>query len=104
MDTVSLIRERVDKLEAFFKENAYAMEHPHALQQMKFLCTSLCVGDSYIAEKAARISQLAERFYSTRKHQSHPGGADGIYAEIVHSLVPRIRQQASNIEYAQRNP
>lgn len=103
-DIVAKIRERVGQLEVFFKDNAYAMPNDYALRHVKFLCNSLCLGDPYIAEKAGEIAYLAERFYSVRKHNSYPGGADGIYNKIVHSLVGRIRTRADNIEYALNNP
>ncbi|RQQ37402.1 hypothetical protein DF118_01580 [Burkholderia stagnalis] len=40
----------------------------------------------YCAEKAGNIATLGKDFYSARKHQSHPRGADGVLRDIRENL------------------
>jgi len=92
-----------DKLESFFKENAYPMKNEAVLRRIKFLCGQLGAHDYYVAENAAEIDYLAERFFSARKHATYPGGADEIYNRIARFLLPRIRVRAKNIAHDERN-
>lgn len=88
--------ELADEIERTLTEHAAPMPDPDAVRRLKFIETRLGGLDSYAAEKAGQIREAAERFYSVRKHQSHPGGADGLYTKMRHSLLPRIRTQARN--------
>ena len=92
------------EIEEYFEENSCPIPNEPALRRIKFLCARIGGYDHYIAEKAGEIEYLAGRFFSSRKHKTHPGGADGIYSRIVHDLLSRIRDRAANIEYAERNP
>jgi hypothetical protein len=99
MRTSEKIIERVAELEVFFKENAYAMPNEPVLKKVKFLCTSLCIGDSYVSEKAEEIAGLSVIFFSDRKHNNYPGGADELYNKIAIDLIGRIKTRAKSIEF-----
>ncbi len=48
-------------------------------------------GDRGLVQLSERLQVLAGIFLSTRKHQSWPGGAEALRAEIVDELLGEIR-------------
>jgi len=87
-----------DKIEAALNE--YPVAAPNAVipRRIRFLAAQLSSRDQYAAEKAYKIVELADMFYSDRKHTKHPGGSDGLWATMTFDLLGRIRSQARNRE------
>ena len=87
---------RLAAFESFLKENSFAFADADRRQQaLKLLmAVNTGVGDNYIAEKLGDVDQLLIIFYSERRHASYRGGPSAIYAKIMYSLVPRIRDHA----------
>ena len=102
MTTSKLIVETAKELELFFKDNTALRKNDPALQRVKQYCAKLSACDSYVAEKAGEIKYLSSLFFSARKHNALPGGADEIYHRIVDDLLNRIVTRASAIAYDER--
>jgi hypothetical protein len=104
MSASDKITKIADEIEEFFMENSCAIKNDMALRKIQSMCSGLGAYDHYIAEKASEIMELSSLLFSARKHKNYRGGAEEIHNRIVHDLLPRIRQRAKNIEYAENNP
>lgn len=98
MSTSKEIADLADKLEDYFKENAFPAANEPALRTIKFMCGQIGALDRDVAEKAGDIAYLAGLFFSDRKHRGYSGGSEEIYNRIVKELLPRIRTLAKRIE------
>lgn len=88
--------ELVDRLEAFFKENAAPLLNEKAVRTIGYLCSRISTVDDYIAEKCGDIEGLVNTFYTAERHKKHRGGAEGIY-ELVMNNLDLIRRRLKNI-------
>jgi hypothetical protein len=93
------MRKIIDEIEGIIKSNNVPEPKPFIVQRISFLVSYLIPFDSYVAEKAGEISDLAKIYYSARKHKKYRGGAEEIYRRIVHDLLNRIRQRLNTIDY-----
>lgn len=75
-------------------EHPFAIANPCIPIRIGFLATRLSGVDNYAAGKARKISQLAEIFYSDRKHKKYAGGAEALWSEMTFSLLNAIKSQA----------
>jgi hypothetical protein len=82
-----------DEVEALLRDAAPVADD-YRLQRIRFLTARLCGRDTYITEKANRLASQAGVYFSARKHQKVPGGADGVMAEMRYRLLGSIREQA----------
>lgn len=62
-------------------------------KRVRFHAAALSGRDSYAAEKAYRIAELAGIFYSARKHWKYPGGHQALWTDMTYDLLGRIRSQ-----------
>ncbi|MGS1052056.1 hypothetical protein ACVCIC_25165 [Burkholderia glumae] len=90
MKTSEKIRQIADDIERIIRENDLAIANPSAIRQLEFQYNLMRPYCSYCAEKAGKIATLGKDFYSARKHQSHPRGADGVLRDI-HTNLESIR-------------
>lgn len=87
-----------DKIEGYFKENAFPVSNEPVLRRIRFMCGQIGGLDRDVAEKAGDIANLASIFFSARKHREYPGGAEEICNRIIYELLPRIRTLAKRLE------
>ena len=92
--TLEKILALCDEIEGLLRD-AMPMADSGRLQQIEFACAKLCGHDSYISQKANQLSDRAAAYLSAKKHQKHPGGADGLMHEMRYSLLGAIREQAN---------
>jgi hypothetical protein len=97
MDDLQQILNSLDEIESTLNKHDCPEPNPQALSQVRLLCSRITGFDSYISEKASRISALAGVFYSDRKHTVHPRGASALLAEISYDLPNRIRAQIAHL-------
>lgn len=94
LGTVLSLCDEIDTLLA----NSAPMADPQRLQRIQSLCMRLTPHNHYIAEKSDKLARRAAIYLSARKHQKHPGGADGLMFEMRYSLLGAIREQAKFLE------
>lgn len=82
-----------DALEGLFKD-ADPTPDPQRLSAAVVHCRRLRGYGGYVGEKAAKIERLAACFFSNRRHEQCPGGADAIKASITEQLLEGIREEA----------
>ncbi|WP_246189111.1 hypothetical protein [Pandoraea anapnoica] len=93
MKTSAQIREIADDIEKIVRENDLAVANPSAIRQLEFQYGLMRAHCHYCAEKAGKIATLGKTFYSARKHQKHPRGAEGVLREM-HMNLDSIRSWA----------
>lgn len=93
----------LDKLEAVLKRHNDPGPNPSALSQVRSLCIGLKGRHAYITEKAGRIMNLADIYYSPRKYLKHPGGAASLMTEMSYQLPNAIRSQIDYLESLPEN-
>jgi hypothetical protein len=98
MKTSAVIEQVAAQIEAALNGQPYAAANASIPRRVRFLAAQLSGRDHYAAEKAYRIAELAQQFYSARKHAKYPGGAEALWAEMTHDLLGRIRSQARSRE------
>ncbi|WP_230951408.1 MULTISPECIES: hypothetical protein [Burkholderia cepacia complex] len=86
MKTSEQILKIADDIERIIRENDVAIANPSAIRQLEFQYNLMRAHCLYCAEKAGKIATLGKDFYSARKHQSHPRGADGVLRDIRGNL------------------
>ncbi len=94
MKTSESIIQAVSEIERILNANPAAASNPFVPRQIRFIANQLGGHDTYAAEKAHRIAELSEIFYSARKHMKYPGGAASLRAEMIFDLIERMRSQA----------
>lgn len=82
-----------DEMEGLLRDAVPATDN-YRLQRIRFLAAHMGGHDSSITDKANRLASKAEIYLSTRKHQNHPSGSDGVMHEMRYSLLGSIREQA----------
>lgn len=101
MDDLQQILHSLDEIESTLTNYDCPEPNPKALSLVRLLCSRITGFDSYISEKASRISTLAGVFYSDRRHATHPGGASALLTEIAYDLPNRIRGQVTHLRRIQ---
>lgn len=91
--TLKTVLSLCDEMETLLV-NAVPMADPPRLQRIQAVCMRLAPHDRYMAEKSDKLARRAAIYLSARKHQNHPGGADGLMHEMRYSLLGAIREQA----------
>ncbi|HHT8972180.1 TPA: hypothetical protein ACT5CR_003753 [Burkholderia cenocepacia] len=86
MKTSKVIREIASEIENIFRNNELAEPNPLALAQLEALHSRMRLHCGYCFERTTKIISLAKDFYSVRKHQLHPGGADGVLRDVCVNL------------------
>lgn len=102
MDDLQQVLVSLNEIESILTKHDYPEPNPKALSRIRFLAAQMSGPDSYIAEKASRISALAAVFYSDKRHAKHQGGADRLLAEIAYDLPNRIRAQVEHLRRIQQ--
>ncbi|WP_258167820.1 hypothetical protein [Burkholderia multivorans] len=86
MKTSKVVREIANEIENVFRNNELAEPNPLALAQLEVLHSRMRLHCGYCFERTTKIISLAKDFYSVRKHQLHPGGADGVLRDVCVNL------------------
>lgn len=94
MTTSQALIEIADGIAAALNEQTVAATNKSIPKRIEFLAAQCAGLSTYAAEKAHKIARLAEIFYSERRHESYPGGAQALWQEITHELLKRITQDA----------
>ncbi|MCA7968211.1 MULTISPECIES: hypothetical protein [Burkholderia cepacia complex] len=84
--TSAIIRHIASEIESILRENDLAVPNPVALAQLELQHSRMRLHCGYCAERIRKISTLAKDFYSARRHQFHPQGADGVLRDIRTNL------------------
>lgn len=82
MKTSEVIRAIAAEIESILRENDLAAPNPSVLDQLELQHNRIRIYCGYCADKVGNIMVLAKDFYSVRRHQFHPQGADGVLREI----------------------
>lgn len=82
------------EIESVLNEHPIAIANPSIPKRIGFLATRLNGVDNYAAGKAHKIAQLAEIFYSDRKHKKYAGGAEALWSEMTFGLLNVIKSHA----------
>ncbi|WP_230960574.1 hypothetical protein [Burkholderia pseudomultivorans] len=90
MKTSEIINDVANEIEKILREYDTARPNPIAIEKLELQYNRMRLHCGYCAEKIRNIVVLANDFYSTRRHQFHPGGADGIFRDIC-ELLDAIR-------------
>ena len=70
------------------------IDNPESKKETLRLCKSIYFEDVYIREKITDIEQLADIYFSSRKHQSFPGGIQALKSQVfrnISSIKTRIK-------------
>ncbi|WP_260434397.1 hypothetical protein [Burkholderia sp. Bp9090] len=86
MKTSEIIRDVAAEIEEIFRENDLAAPNPSALEQLELLHGRIRARCGYCADRVGHIRMLDQDFYSVRRHQFHPQGADGVLCDIRTNL------------------
>lgn len=82
------------EIEAVLNDYPFSTPNHFIPQRIRFLAAKLNAFDHYAAEKAYKIAERADSFYSARKHAKYPGGAEALWSEMTFDLLGRIKSQA----------
>ncbi|MGK8200699.1 hypothetical protein [Burkholderia cepacia] len=82
MKTSEIIRAIAAEIESILRENDRAAPNNSALDQLELQHGRIRIYCGYCADKVGVITILARDFYSVRRHQFHPQGADGILRDM----------------------
>lgn len=95
MKTSVRIREALAAIEAILANHEMPGSDPAAIRAIRFQASYLPAIDVGAAESAARIVDLAEIYYSERKHSKYRGGIDALRYEMTVELPNAIRDRAA---------
>ena len=98
INTSKVIRKAADDIYQILKTNPYPVENKYAVKQIEIIANQLSSISIYAAEKAYNIADLSGVFYSSNKHEEHPGGADQIYLKMRNDLINTIHNNARRYE------
>ncbi|VVE87582.1 hypothetical protein PBR20603_01518 [Pandoraea bronchicola] len=90
MKTSEKIRQIADAIEKIIQDHDLAIADQAAIGKLEFQYGLMRAHCHYCAEKAGKIATLGKTFYSARRHQTHPRGAEGVLREI-HMNLDAIR-------------
>lgn len=93
MKTSEKIRQIADDIEKIIREHDLATPDQAATGKLEFQYGLMRAHCHYCTEKAGKIATLGKTFYSARKHQKHPRGAEGVLREM-HMNLDSIRSWA----------
>ena len=88
----------VAQIKTLLEENPVATPNPSVVNRLNFLASQASAKDQYAARHIYKIAELADIFYSDRKHEKYRGGADRLWAAMTFDHLGRIKSQASNRE------
>ncbi len=93
MKTSEVIFQVASDIEAELNKQSMPGPNETIPKRVRFLAAQLSGRDSYAAEKAYKIAELAGIFYSARKHGKYPGGYQALWTDMTYDLIGRIRSQ-----------
>ena len=70
------------------------IDNQDAKREIQLICNRIARSDGYFSEKISSIEELAEIYFSTKKHQTYPSGVEGIKHQVrvdVRNLKQRLR-------------
>lgn len=94
--TSQALVEIAEGIASALKDQPYAAENKFIPNRIRALAAQCAAHSTYAAEKAYEIAQLAEIFYSERRHEKHQGGAPALWNDMNHTLLKRITQEAED--------
>lgn len=99
INTSTVLLKIADEIEAVLNEGQIPTPNLVIPKRIRFLAAQIAAHDRYSAEKAYRIAELADIFYSARKHSKYPGGHTALWHEMTCDLLGRIRNQAGTRQF-----
>jgi hypothetical protein len=102
MNKSQQILKAADEIEALLEKHQVPSPNQNVVNAFKSIAARLTPIANYPSGLVWELTDLAEKFYSHRKHEKH-GDADAIYSRMRHELLERIRDQAPLYENSEND-